>query len=96
MTILKHSKDEYAKEVIKQMKNNVYILNVITCGKIRNGEEKIDKIKERLADKFNNMNEPLNKKRKLDNPCKQNNTLNQIMDLNPMNKLKSGKYIQFG
>ena len=74
MNILKHSNDKTAKEITKQIKNDIHILNIITCGEIRNDEEQIEKIKERLSNRFKSITEPLNKRNKYNNYHNTTNT----------------------
>ena len=54
VTILKHSKDKNAENIIKIALNDLHILNIITCGEIRNPEQRIEQIKSRLATKYCN------------------------------------------
>ena len=53
--ILKHSQDKKAENIIKIVLTSTYF-NVITCGEIRNPEQSIEKIKERLASKYCDIN----------------------------------------
>ena len=66
--------------MINQIKNDIHILNIITCGEIKNDEERIDQIKTRLQERYIKTKEPPNKKRKTTENNRSEKSISEIMD----------------